>query len=166
MSGIKSITKRILSDAEHKVAEIEVAAQQQCDNIKIKSDEKIVALQAEIDASAEKSGKLHEEQLLRNVRRESKNRITRAKRALIDECFDEALQYLANLPASEYDKIVESILLKMDISDAVVEQVGQNAGFIVRQGKITTNYTFAEIVKVIKPQLELEIARILWGVRL
>ena len=165
MNGIESILKKIIAEAEHKAAEIEAAAESQLADIKRKADEDIAALRSDINAFAENQGKLREEQLLRAARREAKNKITAAKRGIIDGCFDKALQNLANLSSNEYEKIVESILSKIDASaDAVVEQIGKNAGFIVRQGKITVNYSFADIAREIRPRLEAEISRILWQV--
>jgi len=161
--SVESITKRIISDAEHRVSEIKATAEQQRDEIKAKSAEEISMLQSEIERSAEDIGKLHEEQLLRAARSEAKIKITETKHGIIDKCFAKALQHLAELPKAEYDKIVETILARIAPQpNDVVEQVGNNGGFIVRQGNVITNYTFSFIAEVIRPQLEAEISRILW----
>jgi vacuolar-type H+-ATPase subunit E/Vma4 len=161
--GIESITNKIIEDAEHKIFEIELATQKECEDIKIKADKAIAALHGEIEAKADDLGKQQEAQMLCAARLEANKQIQSRKRSIIDDCFAKALQALRSLSKEEYESATKAMISKIDVnSDSIIEQIGNNEGFIVKQGKIKLNYSFAKISEAIRPQVEIEISKILW----
>lgn len=189
MGNEQKIIDRITADAKSEAKAIVDKAKIEAEaNIKSAREkaEKEMALYLKLaEAEAEKAASKE----ISGAEMEAKKKILIQKQELITEVIKSACDKLANLSDSEYEKIILSMIEKVDntpeaiilfsakdraktsLFNSVTEKGFKisdetrdiDGGFVVKTGDIEYNYSFSSIVAVEWEQIEQTAAKILFG---
>jgi len=166
MTGLESITKKILEDAENKANAIIENAKSRAKEIAEGARWDIAQKKEQAEQAARQNAELRAQRIIAAAQLEAKKDYLAAKQALIDEVFKKAVSSLASLDDSEYDELIKKMSRK--VSGEVIllprdKEKGTGGGFIVRNGNVEYNFSFEALAKAAKEKLENEIVSTLFG---
>lgn len=187
MNNESKIIDKIISDANNKASEILTQAH-------LKADENIKAYEQKAQKENEIAMEIAESEAIKAKAKEissaemnAKKKILTTKQQLIEQVIDNAKQKLLSYDSQENEKIILSMLKKININSNMevivsqkdginlkntIEKAGYkisseirdiSGGFILKNGDIEYNYSFESIVAVKKEELEQIAAKILFS---
>jgi len=185
--ALADLTKKIIEDAEAESVRIIKNGEEKAAGILARAKEKRSALQKEYAQKLDHTLKDNESRVASSAEKDARRLIDEAKRALIEEVFDGIFENLVSLPDDEYEKIllpyIKSLpkdthgtitapenrieitkkIFKNSQIDAEIKTSGSFlGGCIVSSPKHEYDFTFENILRGHRQDLEPEIARILF----
>ncbi|RJQ32375.1 MAG: hypothetical protein C4562_03205 [Actinobacteria bacterium] len=186
--AIGNIVDKITKDAKKEAARIIKVAEDEAALIikqaKEKSSQKKKALCLEANAKIN----LTENKELVEARLEAKNIILEEKQQLIADVFEKMLSSLKSIKQTEYTSLLKKILSKLkdkkaevifsnkdqDVGREIIKGLSGNlslstekrdtsGGFILKEGKIETNYTLLGLINSQREKLEPKVANTLFN---
>lgn len=186
MNDGKIIIDKILADADAAAQAILDKGKQEADAIRKAAADR-AAKEADIyDRQAQTEAEKAAAKEISGAQMQAKKMILETKQEILADVIAEAEQRLLSLPDAEYAKVIggmldgldkslgtEIIVAKKDaarLTDVIAEkgftlseQSGEiSGGFIVRNGSIEYNYSFASIIAVEKEEIQQAAAKILF----
>ncbi len=184
---IKGIKEKVFQEAE----EIRQDADREREEIIKKARQEAGRVKDELIKRATEEGEAERQRRLMRTRSEERKKILALKRELINEAFRQAKERLDNLGEEEYRKWLERLLLSnldsgkeevlvspldKDLMEKIVvkgmdrvetrflpELNQKEKGFIIRKEGFQIDYTFASLFSSLEDELEIEVARMLFG---
>jgi V/A-type H+-transporting ATPase subunit E len=189
--ALEDIIKRIKEKVFQEVEEIKQGADREREEIIKKAKQEADRAKDELIKKATEEGEGERQRRLMRTRSEERKKILAFKRELIDKVFRQARERLDNLNEEEYLKWSERILLSnidsgkeeilvspqdKDLMERVLveglekketrflpELNEKERGFIIRKEGVQIDYTFSSLFAFLEDELEIEVARILFG---
>lgn len=182
MSNLDNITKKIEDDAQAKREEILAGADKKISQLSKENDKKIAEREEEIMLEAKKQAEKEKNKVISQAELAARDKKLLAKQELLDEVFSMAKDELRKISDKDYLRFVKSnlknhnltgnevlvpqkgredVLQNLDIKLAKEERV--DSGFILKNGKISTNYRFDDLVDFERQELEGEVIAKLLG---
>lgn len=178
--ALKDILAKIEKEGDHKIANITKEAEKVVKQITKEYSQKRTQTEADLTAKTEEKAEKLQEKTRIFAKMEGKNSLLTAKRSLINQTFEKAIESLAGsanyvsflvpllkkaaaefteslvLPAkgkeSETQKAVQEAGVNFTVSDKTAAIKG---GFILESGKIEVNFSFEDILlKQLRDQIE------------
>lgn len=190
--GIEEIKRKIIQDAQTERERTLEEAREKASRIVEEEKRKAENVKEETIRTMETEGETEGGRIMTMQRLESRKRILQEKQQLIDAVFSQALQRICSLPDSEYEALMEDLMVRAAaggeevilsprdrgrISPAFFKRVNArcstpltlaeetrpiSGGFILRKGKIEVNESFDAKVKLLRDSMEKEVAHILF----
>lgn len=186
--AVKDITKRILDDAKKEANQIIKDAQNKASKILAETESAAANINKSLIREAHAALELKESKEVVNARLASRNKILQAKQELIKEVYDQALKSLSGLNHEEYKNLLKSTIKKINGGELIFSKKDQqiakeiidslngqkeifsisnetreiDGGFILREGKIETNYSFKTILESHRRDLERQLIEVLF----
>lgn len=146
MTGIEKIKSKIIEDAAALAARIEEQTGTEAADILRQASEEAEKRKTELLDKARSEGAERHRRLLTQAALEGRKEILRTKQSLIDRAFQMAMEKLCALPDSEYQKLLEDMIVNAacNVSDRSagengekggVSAVGKSGGEIMLSGK-------------------------------
>ena len=157
MAGLKSITNRIINNAEEQAFEIQKEAQAKVSEILQAADADANARMLVAREEAEVEGRRSAERIIAAARLKASKDILAVKREILDRCFVEAKNTLVSLSSDEKEKLI-SALTKGIPGEKISLPDG---GILLKNGDITYNYSFDAIIKIARAKCESDVLKIL-----
>jgi len=188
--ALSDIIKKILDEATTKVAEIENETQQKMVSIDETYIKKLQNQKDDIVKKMEQKKSNIEKRMNLLAKMEQRNQLLKKKQAIIMQVFEKSLNKLWNLDESKYVNILTNLMKSLPQNNSneaiipaknktiLIEKALQSAGlslkvlpegdfkggFIYRSDDVEINNSFEQILmKTIKPELEPEVARLLFN---
>lgn len=199
MTGTDMIKAKILEDARKKAAETEEQARREAQVILKDASDEAERKTNDILMKAEADSQEVYRRLLAAAGLEGRKEILRAKQEMVEAAFQGALEKFANLPDTEYRKLIENMVVcaaskgsgEILLSEKDSRRIGKDflskvngrlkaagkdgklvlskdtirskGGFILRSGDMEVNGTLEILFTTLRPELENEVVRILFG---
>ena len=166
MTGLESITQRIIDDAKQKAKNTLDIAERQAREIASQASGDIKENQEQMREEAEQSAALRAQRIVAAAELEGKKEFLAAKQAIIDEVFAKAIGRLASLEDSDYDNLIKKMSSKVGGEITLIprdKEKGTGGGFIAKNGNVEYNFSFEAIAKSSKESIESELVSILFG---
>ncbi len=187
--ALKEITDHISKDAERKAVEITKEAEENSREILDEADKKVEAERERILADVAKRAEEERKRIVAMARLEARSAILTSKQNKVQAIFDEALRSLADLPEREYLEVLKNLLRKAAatggevilsprdrkrINAQFVAEISPSlklsgetrdikGGFILKSGRIESNYSFEALVAATRNGIEAEVLRTLFA---
>ncbi len=166
MTGLESITQKILDDAKAKAKSITDNAEKTAAEIIMQANNDINIKKGVVLEEARENAVLRSDRIIAATQLEGKKQLLAAKQELIDTVFSRAAAQLASLDDSEYDALIKNMSEKVSGEITPLpryREKGTGGGFIAKNGKVLYNFSFEALAKNAKEKLEAEIVSILFG---
>lgn len=189
--ALEDIIKRIKEKVFQEVEKIKQEADREREEIIKKAKQEADRVKDELIKKATEEGEGERQRRLMRTRSEERKKILAFKRELIDKVFRQAKERLDNLSEEEYLKWSERLLLSnidsgkeeilvsprdKDLMERILvegldkketrclpELNEKERGFIIRKEGVQIDYTFSSLFSYLEDELEIEVARILFG---
>jgi len=185
--ALEDIIKKIQQEKENQKREIEKEYAQKIEAIKKKYQEEIEKKTEELlkKALEEKEQKILQAKV--QLSAETKNLVLAKKQKILDELYQEVLEYLGKLNETDYLKIISKFLEKCpeegnilvpphlkNITQKAISEKGKNlpvietninskGGFIFQTTNFEIDFTFERLVKNLRENTELKVSKILFN---
>ena len=189
MNGKENIINKILSDADEKCAKIVGNAEQTAAELRTQAEAEVQADKQSLQAKADFAAAERIRNRVATAELEARKYRLNAKQKLISECYDKALNRLANLPAKEKQAFVSGLLTryadtgetvtvaKADkdvITQKLLDEVGKKltlsktyhngqGGVILEGDGYEKDLTLSRVVAYLCEQTEGKVAAVLFG---
>ncbi len=189
--ALEDIINRIKEKVFQEAEDIRQEADREREEIIRKARQEAGRVKDGLIKKATEEGEGERQRRLMRTRSEERKKILAFKRALIDKVFRQAKERLDNLSEEEYLKWSERLLLS-NIDSGEAEILGspldkdlmerilvkgidkketrflpeldqKERGFIIRKEGVQIDYTFSSLFSFLEDELEIEVARILFG---
>ncbi len=189
--ALKDIIKRIKEKVFQEGEKIRQEAEREREEIIKKAKQEADRVKKELIRKAKEEGEGERQRRLMRTRSEERKKILAFKRELMDKVFRQAKERLDNLSEEEYLKWSERLLLSnidsgkeeilisprdKDLMERILveglekketrflpELNEKERGFIIRREGVQIDYTFSSLFSYLEGELEIEVARILFG---
>lgn len=115
MTGTERIKAKILEDAKSRAGSIEEQARKEAQEILEKASREAGLKKEAILQEAENEGAAAYKRMLAVAGLEGRKQILRTKQEAINKAFDKALEKVCGLPDSEYQKLIEDMIVRSAI---------------------------------------------------
>ena len=186
MNDGKIIIDKIIEMAEQEASQIRAKAQDEVDTLLKGTKDRVEREQDKFDVQAQQEiGKIKAKEVS-GAELKGKMAVLEEKQKLIEEVIAQAQQKLESLPETEYAQVIRSMIERLDKANGteiilsekdkeklrtIVEQSGFtlleetrniDSGFVVKNGDIEYNYSFASIILIEQEDIRQIIAKILF----
>lgn len=186
---LQNIKDTIQRQAQNKIAEVKKLTEKQIQKIESEVNIELKKLIQEIKIKTDLQIKGLQEQNKIDLEIQQRNSVLTKKLELLNEAQNNTIQNLCKLNSAEYESVIKKLLEKISINDSKAEIIipesrkieSKNAlqsanknftvktdkdlkgGFIIKTDKFEINNSFADIVKQIFEEREMEIVELLFG---
>lgn len=178
MSNIDNITQKILADARAQAEEIASQTQQAVDELLSESHVRAQTQSERIIEKATEEASHRKAMIISNARIKARDEALEAKQVILGRVFDMARRMLSQLSDQEFGDFLQRTLKGIELTGdeklvvpgerlAFVKQMGLSVpideeqtvadGFQLRGSQMVLNYSFPDLVEMIKPEMEGEI---------
>ena len=189
--ALEDIVKKIKEKVFQEVEKTKQEADREREEIIKKAKQEADRVKDELIKKATQEGEGERQRKLMRTRSGERKKILAFKRELMDKVFRQARERLDNLSEEEYRKWLERLLLsnidtreaeilgspldkdlmerilvkEMDEKEArfLPELQEKERGFVIRKEGVRIDYTFASLFSSLEDELEIEVARMLFG---
>ena len=186
MNDGKIIIDRIMAEAETEIEAIVTQAEREANAIIQATEDKANQEKEKYRKRAEEEGRKAHAKEISGAEMQAKKALLQEKQNILDEVITEAKKRLETLPDAEYTKVIGGMLERLDDSQGkeiivsekdqkrladVIAQKGFvlsqetrdiDGGFVVKNGEIEYNYSFASMIMVQKEEMQIAAAKILF----
>ncbi|MDH5187183.1 MAG: V-type ATP synthase subunit E family protein [candidate division WOR-3 bacterium] len=180
--SVERITKKIIEDVEKQVQKIANDYEQKIADLKQKTKEEVEKIRIETENRIKYESQSIRERATTLANLEQKKKVLAAKWEVINEVFDSAAKKFLTLP--EYTDIVSKLIEANtgdENSEVILSQSDLNrikerlpkvkftepksliGGVIIRSEKIEKNFSLDAALKILKDELIIDLAKILFG---
>lgn len=186
MNDGKIIIDRIMAEANKEIEVMTGQAEKEANRILKNAEDKVAKEKEKYRKRAEEEGRKAHAKEVSGAEMEAKKALLQEKQLILDEVIAEAKKRLETLPDAEYADVIGGMLERLDKeqgTEIIVSQQDRtrlseviankgfilsqesreiDGGFIIRNGNIEYNYSFASIIMVQKEEIQIAAAKILF----
>lgn len=181
MSNLDNITEKIRVDAQNQAQDIKKDNDLRITELEEKNERQIQELKEDIDSRTERTIESEKEKIISRGKLNARDEQLARKNDVLDRVFNRAKEELKKLSDEDYLNFVKSNLATLQLkgTEKLIPQTGKaglvkglgvdvsndesvESGFALKDGKITTNYVFDDLVDFYRPEIEGEISSILF----
>lgn len=185
--ALDDILQKIKKETEKKIEEIKEKNQQEIKKIEERYQKEIQKRKEQILDLAQKEGKKRIESRRIQLVLETKNLLLKKKGEILDEIYKEILEKLSKLNDQDYFKLIFNLIKNCSREGEIIsakdrEKITQKAilesgrkyilakkslpikgGFIFSTPHLEIDYSFENLIKIIREKTEIEVAKILFS---
>lgn len=186
MNDGKIIIDKIMAETDAEIQAIFTQAKRETDELQKSAKEKIEKEADRYRRMAEEEGRKAHAKEVSAAEMDAKKALLQEKQNLLEEVLQEAVRRLENLSNEEYENVIGNMLDSLNLEQGKVIMVSEkdkrrlanivarkgfilsdktaniDGGFIVKNGDIEYNYSFAAIMTVQKEEMQMTAANILF----
>lgn len=186
MNDGKIIIDRIMAEANAEIEVMTGQAEKEANRILKNAEDKAAKEKEKYRKRAEEEGRKAHAKEVSGAEMEAKKALLQEKQLILDEVIAEAKKRLETLPDAEYADVIGGMLERLDKeqgTEIIVSQQDRarlseviakkgfvlseesreiDGGFIIKNGNIEYNYSFASIIMVQKEEIQIAAAKILF----
>ncbi len=182
MSNLDNLTEKILEEAKGRAKALVTGAETYEKETLVKREKEARDIKEKMLEKAAFESNLLKERIVSNAEVNSRNNVLAGKQKVIEMAFEKAKEKLDHLPKEEYITFLkgtlnslelkgnEELLVKEDYKEEVkglnlpygISTESAKTGFMVRDGKVSMNYNFHDLVDFYREDLVKDVAQALF----